>query len=130
MISRTRLFGPAVAAMLLLFGCAGPRKTVTVPVEPGPHAIALRASNFDFQPGRIEARPGSVLRFSVENVSGMTHNLTVKDPAGRMVQSVPLPAKKTTEVEVKVDQAGEYPFYCDIPMHPLMGMRGIIDVRP
>lgn len=129
MRTRNRLPG-IVAVALLVIGCAGPQRTATVPPGTGPQVVALRASNFDFQPERIVARQGSTLRFAIENVSGTTHNFTLKDPAGAVLQSVPLPAGETKTVDVKLGQAGEYRFYCDIPMHPLMGMKGMVEVQP
>jgi plastocyanin len=127
---RARSILSGIVAVLLMIGCAGPQRMATVPSGPGPQIIALRASNFDFQPERIVAPKGSTLRFSVENASGMAHNFTVKDPAGNVLQSVSLPAHSTKTVDVKVEQTGAYPFYCDIPMHPLMGMKGTIEVQP
>lgn len=118
--------GVLAAAVMLMGGCAPPKAAVTAPPER--QVVSLKAESFDFTPQVIRAHPGEVI-LDVENVSGMAHNITVKDPAGKVLVSRDLPAKETVRVAVPLAGTGEYPFYCDKPMHPTLGMKGRIEVR-
>ncbi len=64
----------------------------------------------------------------INNVSGSTHNLTVKDTAGKTLTSVELPAGKTVKAEVDLRGPGVYKIYCDKPLHSNLGMNGEIIV--
>ena len=67
---------------------------------------------------------GDTLVFEIANTSSTTHNFTIKDPGGRIIESVDLPGKKSVSVEIPLPEAGTYEFYCDKPFHPAMGMKG------
>jgi len=92
--------------------------------------VEMAASSFEFDPNNIEANQGDLLVILVMNRSSISHNLTVKDPQGRVIQSVELPEKQTVRVQVALALAGTYEFYCDKPLHPALGMKGQILVRP
>jgi plastocyanin len=89
----------------------------------------MKASSFSFDPGTIVARRGETLVLHINNVSGERHNLTVKDPAGKIIRSEDLPSHQIVTMEIPLDTAGVYPFYCDIDLHATLGMKGKIEVK-
>jgi len=91
--------------------------------------VEMAASSFGFDPNNIEASQGDLLVILVTNRSSISHNLTITDPQGRMIQSVELPGKQTARVELGLALAGTYDFYCDKPLHSTLGMKGQIQVR-
>jgi plastocyanin len=122
--------GCVIALLLFLSGCAGREQVVNVTAPPGQKAhVQMKASNFAFDPDVIVAQKGDILVLAVTNVSGEEHNLTVKDPSGSVVKSEDLPAHQTITVEVPLQAAGVYPFYCDKPFHTALGMKGRIEVK-
>jgi len=124
------VLGYAVALLLLLSGCAGNKRAVNVAAPPGQQVtVEMKASNFAFDPGRIVARKGDTLVLHVTNVAKERHEITVKDPSGKTIQSADLPSGRTVTVEVPLTTAGVYPFYCDIDLHSGLGMKGRIEVQ-
>lgn len=117
-----------VVALLLAVpaGCAGPKVSVSVPEGTGEKRVAVEARSFGFEPNEILARSGDRLLLEVENTAGIDHNLTVLDPAGEVLLSRPLPAGRKVPIELNIEQPGDYPFYCDKPLHPSLGMKGTI----
>ncbi len=115
---------------LLLTGCSGPQQTVKVSPEIGEKVIAMKASSFDFNPDIIKARQGDRLVFEIENVSGFEHNFTLKNPAGEILIARDLPEHEIVQVELSLAEPGEYPFYCDKPLHATFGMKGRLIVEP
>ncbi|HMK55222.1 MAG TPA: cupredoxin domain-containing protein [Dissulfurispiraceae bacterium] len=123
-----KLIALYVGAILVLASCAGLQQEVTTGTGGGEKSIAIEADSFKFTPNNIQAYEGDVMVLNINNVSGSTHNITIKDPEGQILQSVDLPAKKAVEVSIKLSKPGEYLFYCDKPMHSLFGMKGRIEV--
>ena len=119
------------AALLLaifVLGCSSHQKAVTI--EPGQKTVQLKASDFKFEPNILKAQKGEVLTITVENVAGITHNLTVKNPQGNVLANVDIPPNGTARAKVTLAEAGTYPFYCDKTMHSTFGMKGKIEVSP
>jgi len=105
------VLGYSAALLVLLSGCAGSKKVVNVTAPPGQKVtVEMKASNFAFDPGQIVARKGDTLVLHVTNVSKEKHELTVKDPSGKIIQSADLPSQQTVTVEVPLTTAGVYPF--------------------
>ena len=124
------VLGCAVALLVLLSGCGGSKKVVNVAATPDQKVtVEMKASNFAFDPGRIVARKGDTLVLHVTNVAKEKHEITVKDPSGKIVKSADLPAGQTVTLEVPLATAGVYPFYCDIDFHSGLGMKGRIEVQ-
>ncbi len=122
--------GKSISLLVVLFAlaCAGPQKAVTV--ERGQKTVQLKASDFKFEPNLIKAQKGEVLSIQVENVSGTTHNITVKNPQGKLLADVDIPPKGTAIAKVTLAEPGTYPFYCNKTLHATMGMKGKIEVAP
>jgi plastocyanin len=114
----------AVCLVALAAGCAPKKPAFLVPL--GAVEVAVEASSFEFKPNLIQARAGEALLLRVKNVAGMAHNLTVLDPQGKSLVNVDLPAAQTTEISLPPLAAGTYPFHCDKPLHPSLGMKGEI----
>jgi plastocyanin len=120
------LSGVVAVLVAVLAGCAGPKVSVSAPAGTGEKRIAMEASSFSFEPNEILAHSGDRLLLEVENTAGMDHNLTVLDPAGEVLLSRHLPAGQKVPIELNLEQPGDYPFYCDKPLHPSFGMKGTI----
>ena len=110
--------------ILAVAACAGPQITLNVPPGTGEKVVEVKASSFHFAPNLIQARQGDRLVLLIDNTAGISHNFTLKDPAGKVLVSKDLPAQKTVRLEVSLSQAGDYPFYCDKPLHAAFGMKG------
>lgn len=114
--------------VLIAASCATRQALETIKAEAGTAVIDMQASDFKFEPNNLKARRGDILEFNITNVSGTTHNFTIKNPKGEILQSADLPPHKTTSVTVTVSEAGTYHFYCDKPLHATLGMKGWLDV--
>lgn len=117
------------AVLLVISACAASQPLVTIGPEKGQILLPVKASNFRFEPNNLKAYKGEILDFRIDNVSDTDHNFTIKDPQGRILKSVPLPAKETTTVSVGLSEPGIYEFYCDKPFHETFGMKGRISVQ-
>ncbi len=124
---RSRVFIAVCAvAALAAASCASQQPLVTIGPAKGEIAVTVKASNFKFEPNNLKAYKGDVLVFRIENSSSSGHNFTVKDPQGRTMQNVDLPANETVTVKVNLSEAGTYEFFCDEPFHSTFGMKGQI----
>jgi plastocyanin len=124
----------AVMAIGILFITASCSR-VQAPIKPtvaegDKQVVEMKASSFSFDPNNIEAKQGDTLLIKIRNVSSTAHNLTLKDPKGRIIQSADLPPNETVTMAVELPVAGTYEFYCDKPLHPTLGMKGKIQVGP
>jgi plastocyanin len=123
-----RYFLGFLGLTLTVAACTGPQRIVAVSPGTMQKVIRMKASSFDFDPNVIKANLGDRLTLVIQNTAGTTHNFTVKNPAGKILVSKDLPEEKTVQVEVPLAQVGEYPFYCDKPLHATFGMKGSIVV--
>ena len=140
----TRSLFPFIASALLLAACGGSPDSDGAPGNGGDAAgqaaaaptgtvIEIRAITDEkgnyFEPSRITAKPGDVLR--VVNVSGV-HNLHFLPDSNPTASGLPpatdmlgLPGQ-TAEVPVTMGP-GQYYFQCD--PHALLGMVGHLEVQ-
>ncbi len=124
-----KAFYPLLLTVLLTaWGCAKLQEPVTVTGEGG-KTISVSADNFEFKPNNIRINRGETVEFKITNVSVTEHNFTIKDPGGKILQSVDLPPKQTVPVTVQFSENGTYDFYCDKPLHSKFGMKGIVQVE-
>jgi len=120
----------AVFTMILLAvaACASQQPLVTISPTKGEIVLAMKASDFTFEPNNIKAYRGEVIVLKIENISNTGHNFSLIDPRGNMVQNITLPPKETLTVKVALSETGTYEFYCDKPFHSTLGMKGQIVV--
>ena len=125
------VLGGATALLVLLAGCGGNKRVVNVAAAaPGQKVtVEMKASNYAFDPGRIVARVGDTLVLHIINVSQEKHDITVKNPSGKIIKSEDLPSGQTVTVEVPLPTAGVYQFFCAIDFHAGLGMKGRIEVQ-
>ncbi len=124
------ILGSALALLALFSGCGGSKRTVNVAApQDGKVTVEMKASNFAFDPSRIVARKGDTLVLHVTNVAKEKHDITIRDPAGKVIKSADLPSGQMVTVEVPLTTAGVYSFLCTIDFHAGLGMKGRIEVQ-
>jgi plastocyanin len=115
--------------VLLVSGCANKSKVVTAPLGAGEKIIEMKASSFDFYPDIIRVRQGDQLILLINNAAGMEHNITIENPGGEVLFTQNIPEGEVVRVEMSLTEVGDYPFYCNKPLHPLLGMKGHLEVE-
>ena len=90
--------------------------------------VTVEASDFKFVPNHFQTYQGTSIVFTIQDVSGSKHNFTVKDPDGRVLQSIDVEPQKSVKVKVDFPHVGTYPFYCNLIFHKTMGMEGRVEV--
>jgi plastocyanin len=121
----------SLLGMLVLSGCASLDTPVTTRVsQGGERTVELQAGRYRFDPNNIQALDGDRIVLFITNADEKDHNFTIRDPAGKSIQSVHLPAITTLRVRVPLLEPGTYRFYCNDPFHALLGMKGqLVAVR-
>ena len=112
----------ALGLVVFVSSCARLQQPVTV--EGGQNIVRMTASDFKFQPNNVTTRAGQSILFQIQNVTGTSHNFTLKDPDGGTVQNVDIPAKQSVDIKVTFSRPGTYKFYCDRTGHSQLGMKG------
>ncbi|HMK66715.1 MAG TPA: plastocyanin/azurin family copper-binding protein [Thermodesulfobacteriota bacterium] len=112
--------------MGVVMGCAGLQTPVQISEVKSP--LLIKASDFKFEPNNIRLAEPGTLSLKVENISGIAHNITIKNSEGQILANADLPAKATVSLEVNLTGTGVYEIYCDKPFHTSMGMKGQIIV--
>lgn len=110
---------------------------------PGDVTVTLSVRHSRFTPDRVRVRPGTTVRFVVENADPIGHELIVGDEdVHRRHENgtepyheprpgeVTVPATATAETTFAFPTAGEIVFACHIPGHFKYGMKGVIEVVP
>jgi plastocyanin len=92
-------------------------------------SIEMTAESFAFAPNLIQAKKGDTLLLTVRNTAGSEHNITIKDPEGKVLISRDIPSEGTVELEINLLERGKYEFFCDKPFHTTFGMKGSIEAN-
>ena len=121
-----------LAGAMALAGCAGgastpsPNPTAAASLDPG---MAISATLMDFN---IELSTESVtapFTVSVLNNGPTPHDLSIRDGAGtKLFTSNQLSRTQTGSVPVPELGPGEYTYYCSLPGHESLGMKGTLTV--
>lgn len=74
----------------------------------------------------LTAQPGDVVKITLINADAITHNLAIDEFGVKTAELSQIDAQAT--VIFKVDDAGEYVYYCTIPGHRQAGMWGTLQV--
>ena len=128
---RKELWGFVITTICLfslLAACSSLQTPVITDQSKQKQTVRIQADSFKFAPNNLVTYQGDVIVFSIESISDSTHNFSLEDPGGKVLQNVNLPARKTVEVEVTFSELGTYKFYCDKPLHSTLGMNGQISV--
>ena len=122
----------ALASLLILLiigACASSQKATKVSlVGDEKDIVEVTADSFNFNPSLIETKSKDTIFLKITNISSGSHNFTIKNPTGEVIQDVELPPNKTITLEVNLKKPGTYEFYCDKPFHRMLGMKGSIEV--
>lgn len=111
---------PALA--LVIWGCAtGPATRASV--VPGAE-LTIKASNFSFDPNTIEVHGTGTLTLTIANTGGTSHNITISDPNGKVIDSAEIGPNATITTTATFPAPGSYPFTCNHPFHASFGMKG------
>lgn len=117
------------ASLAALSGCGGdddPGRTVTVGAGAG---LRVNADEYSFDPERIVVEgSSSPLRFSIDNVGSLAHNLHVRDGDRLLggVRSFPSGEQRTFTIRLA---PGTYRLVCTVGDHEDLGMVGELEVR-
>jgi plastocyanin len=130
-LRKSMLYAPVALMILSFLSCATTGRVEEVtPGAKGNMEVSMTVSSFQFDPSVIQVDRIGDLIIRARNVADSDHNLTVKDPQGRVIAAIGLPAGKTVSLNVGLKAPGTYEFYCDKPMHTTFGMKGEIRVAP
>ena len=133
-MNRQALAGPVIAALLWVLipsGCATlDNPTRTRASQGGERTVELQAGRYRFDPNNIEALEGDRIILFITNADDKDHNFTIRDPAGKSLQSVHLPAITTLTVRIPLLEPGTYRFFCADSFHALVGMKGQLTAMP
>lgn len=113
--------------LIALVACAGDDDGAREPdVE-----ITVQMAEYDFVSDVVpEFRAGQTVRFVVENVGVIPHEVQVLDTeATVLAQTGSVAAGDRTELVVTFDDAGVYQMICDIDDHLSRGQRALFEVR-
>lgn len=128
------LAGAAVAAAAAAIGFAGSGSAATSPTAHASRATVLRLSadahgRMRFSRSRITIGHGGRITFRMTNprTSGDRHGIAIQgrrlDRDGRIVRP-----GRTSTLTVRV-RKGRYTFFCPVPGHRALGMKGTLIVR-
>ncbi len=94
--------------------------------EPTAQVVAVSASRYKFNPGRIEVFQGDLVKIQLRT-EDIAHSLTID--AYRIAKRVN-PGSPIT-FEFRADKAGTFPFYCNLQIEDgCRQMRGELIVKP
>ena len=86
--------------------------------------IQVGAKEFSFKlSAKSIARPGKVT-FAVKNNGDETHDFSINGKQTKLLQP-----GKTARLALSFKKAGRYRYFCTVPGHAAMGMRGVFTVR-
>jgi uncharacterized cupredoxin-like copper-binding protein len=86
-------------------------------------------TEFKFTPGDIQVPAGKVVFFLVNDGNGISHDMVIRDSAGKTVARSEL-VSSGDSIVFTVDNiaAGSYTIFCDQPGHEASGMHGTLTV--
>jgi uncharacterized cupredoxin-like copper-binding protein len=107
----------------LLAACGG----TSTPQPAGSTKVSM--TEFKFTPSDISVSAGKVVFFLVNDGSGTSHDLVIRDTTGKTVAKSEL-VSSGDSIVFTVDNiaAGSYTIFCDQPGHEASGMKGTLTV--
>ena len=106
------------------------------------HVIALELRDVSFSKDELTVTSDTVVAFDLINVGRLEHDFSIKEIAAdvsalgqqrrdKLDVYAPLDGESETRLLIRVDEAGEYEFYCSVSGHRQSGMLGkLIVVAP
>jgi uncharacterized cupredoxin-like copper-binding protein len=111
------------------------------PLGPGTATVHLTIRHSHFSPDRIEVRPGTTVRFVVDNADPIGHELIIGDADVHLRHEngtepthaprpgeVSIPGLTTAETTFTFGDLGSVLFACHLPGHFAYGMSGTVEV--
>ena len=103
-------------------------------------SLELGLRDIAFSTNELEAPAGVVVEILLENVGRLVHDFTIEElpadvsAAGKADPEkfdvhVPLKGDEEARLLIRVREAGEYTFFCDVPGHRQAGMEGRLVIR-
>jgi uncharacterized cupredoxin-like copper-binding protein len=115
----------ALVTLALLSACGGGGNTTTQPSG----STKVSMTEFKFAPSDINVSAGKVVFFVVNDGSGTSHDLVIRDSTGKTIaKSELVSAGDSTILTVDNIAAGKYTIVCDQPGHEASGMKGTLTV--
>jgi plastocyanin len=90
--------------------------------------VKVSETEFKISPSSPTVDPGQV-RIDVTNKGKIPHNLTIQGPSGKQQLASNLAPGASGTLNANLDKPGTYQWYCPIPGHEKLGMKGTITVR-
>ncbi|MEY2462723.1 MAG: hypothetical protein QOH64_861 [Acidimicrobiaceae bacterium] len=133
----------ALAALALLVGgaMAGGASSGDSPLGPGTVTVHLTIQHSRFSPDRVQVRPGTTVRFVVDNRDPIGHELIIGDEdvhlrheSGTEAVHPPRPGevsiapRSSNETTFTFGDPGSVLFACHLPGHFAYGMSGYVNV--
>ena len=112
-----------------VWGGAGQEQEQTpqAPAEPGAKRVEASVSvkEWKMDPANLSVAAGSRLVLTIRNDGDSPHHFVIPGLGLHLVDIAP---GATRTVELNVDKAGTYPYFCDIPGHAQLGQQGTLTV--
>jgi uncharacterized cupredoxin-like copper-binding protein len=126
-----------LCSLLLVPGCGGddekdtgataPAGETTTPGGSAPKTVTVTETDFEIAPANPTVKAGTV-NFKVTNKGKVEHNLEVEAPGGEVELAQNLQPGESRTLEVNLDKAGSYEWYCPVGNHRDVGMEGEVRV--
>ncbi len=94
----------------------------TLKVEANPNG------QLSYVPSKLSAKAGNVT-IDFKNPQGLSHDIAVEDPAGKVIGQSELVAESSTTLSLSNLKPGTYHYYCTVPGHRDAGMEGTLIVK-
>jgi uncharacterized cupredoxin-like copper-binding protein len=113
----------ALVTLALLSGCGGGTAS---PQPAGSTKVSM--TEYKFDPSDISVVAGKVVFYLVNDGSGTSHDMAIRDSSGKTVGKSELISAGDTTVFTVTIAAGTYTIFCDQPGHEASGMHGTLTV--
>ncbi|HEY8854420.1 MAG TPA: cupredoxin domain-containing protein [Candidatus Dormibacteraeota bacterium] len=113
----------ALATLALLAGCGG-----SATAQPS-GSTKVSMTEYKFTPSDFQVPAGKVVFFLVNDGNGTSHDLVIRDSAGKTVAKSEL-VSSGDSIVFTIDNiaAGSYTIFCDQSGHEASGMKGTLTV--
>ena len=88
--------------------------------------LTLSEKEFSISPATTTARTGKI-DFTIRNDGTIVHNFAV-EVAGKEFKSSDVQPGKSIPFSVTISVPGDYTFYCAVPGHEALGMKGTLTI--